>query len=1179
MAKSKYPNQLDTSVEIPTVHDNVTEIGSDVLNSFKSAILAIERTLGVNPQGSVGNTVSARIGRSLDSSGYLLPEALAQVGAISGPITNNEVSEVAAIKEKKLDLDFPTQLLQDEISMIQSDLNSISDNLADLSTKFSIHIYPNSLNRHNAVSINVVEAIPQESDVASLSLAGDTLQGTLETIYNEHINYTGLNISSTNHSHRSDQIYFNRENVQDLIFQDSIQGAIEDLADISGVGLKNNTLNLNSNGLIRRGKISDSQQSSARSSILVEESSILYTISQGSSKTTIIFSDTPSPIEDIIEYDILRLYGSLSDEDNKEYQISKITLSGANLVSIEVFGVPTLAATSGLTAEIYKNPFRTYNLAGLIGAARPRNVKTNTPDVQLANPNSAVIISSQITPQAITSSNHKFNITIDDGSPITIETYDSTVSEQTLDSIINKINEQAVDQRLNFLAYKYKSNNCFELALSHNIPNFSGDIKERTLTVDSGTTNDGATALGFSTLLGIKAKGSSGNSILLNGEIKTLFGRIKVFSYSDIEIISGTKNVSLVTDTFVNLGIRSGDILVVENAENSSDNGSYRINSILDSSAEMDTSYIFQDILNQNSVLYVLRVSAPITELDFSEAAPANSSIMFDIFVDDNLDVGYHKRMEIDGETRSGSFIASIIDVSRNFIIKDQVAQLNISTTGLCSLTDPNLNIGPSVYVINPGDYKIFSADGLSFVILRVGSTSTPSSSISVDLYGFNEIPSNNYTACRGIFSATLGRVIGYPSEPGVPALIDKRKTGTIDDQIISENILERYIQGPTNELLGSGVIRGMNVSNVQLIGSYQTFDVSAGIAFVNGIRREFIGKTDCRINTVNDFYIAIDEYGCIIAEEAITYPDGYTADGDSTVSPFYGRDVVHLAFSESQSVTDLRLFIDKLNYKITKDIIVSSDQNLGHFITINDAVKYAKRFSEIFPQAGTPNLYIREGLYLVSSPIIIDFDLTIQGAGRGTIIRKTGSLATGSALIGGEPDPLKTVFYIGNTASNDSSEIEFGVSIKDLVYISEESATGVGSFINLAEYRGSESTNPRLFRFENIVFKGPDNISFTSEIGEYFIVMGFADTTTFSPVAGSYGNTIITHCFYRRAGLEYGPCRLRDGAGISFRNVIATNNIGKILSPNENDTSFVVFDVPTTSIQTDFIEIGNITD
>ena len=84
MSKSKYPNKLDTSVEIPTVRDNITEIGSDVLNSMRSAIFQVEKTLGINPHGTSGSTVSSRMSKALDDSGNLKKEALDKVGVIYG---------------------------------------------------------------------------------------------------------------------------------------------------------------------------------------------------------------------------------------------------------------------------------------------------------------------------------------------------------------------------------------------------------------------------------------------------------------------------------------------------------------------------------------------------------------------------------------------------------------------------------------------------------------------------------------------------------------------------------------------------------------------------------------------------------------------------------------------------------------------------------------------------------------------------------------------------------------------------------------------------------------------------------------------------------------------------------------------------------------------------------------
>jgi hypothetical protein len=97
--KSKYPNQIDTPSELPIVRDGITEISSDIINSLRNAIIQIEKTLGINPQGATGNTVSGRISSVIDESGNLKSEAISRSGILFGPIINDHISSVAAIDE------------------------------------------------------------------------------------------------------------------------------------------------------------------------------------------------------------------------------------------------------------------------------------------------------------------------------------------------------------------------------------------------------------------------------------------------------------------------------------------------------------------------------------------------------------------------------------------------------------------------------------------------------------------------------------------------------------------------------------------------------------------------------------------------------------------------------------------------------------------------------------------------------------------------------------------------------------------------------------------------------------------------------------------------------------------------------------------------------------------------
>ena len=103
MSKSKYPNKIDTSIELPVVRDNVTQVTSEVFNSLRSAVIQIEKTLGMNPQGSPSGTVSSRLEKSLDLLGNIKKDALNLAGVLTGPISDKDVSQSAKIISKPSD--------------------------------------------------------------------------------------------------------------------------------------------------------------------------------------------------------------------------------------------------------------------------------------------------------------------------------------------------------------------------------------------------------------------------------------------------------------------------------------------------------------------------------------------------------------------------------------------------------------------------------------------------------------------------------------------------------------------------------------------------------------------------------------------------------------------------------------------------------------------------------------------------------------------------------------------------------------------------------------------------------------------------------------------------------------------------------------------------------------------
>ena len=66
-----------------------------------------------------------------------------------------------------------------------------------------------------------------------------------------------------------------------------------------------------------------------------------------------------------------------------------------------------------------------YNANGLNSSVRPRKNRSNTPDIQIAHPDSATIISNKFSPSQINANTKYFNISIDSGSNFQIDVYDS----------------------------------------------------------------------------------------------------------------------------------------------------------------------------------------------------------------------------------------------------------------------------------------------------------------------------------------------------------------------------------------------------------------------------------------------------------------------------------------------------------------------------------------------------------------------------------------------------------------------------------------------------------------------------------------------------------------------------------------------------------------------------------
>ena len=1183
MSKSKYPNKLDTSVEIQAVRDNITEIGSDVLNSMRSAIFQVEKTLGINPHGSSGSTVASRVSKSLDDLGNIKKEALDAAGVIYGPIINESVSKSAAIHESKLRLDFPTALLQDEVSILSTKVNNYILAIEELNALLSAHVHKDATGRHYAKAIDVEGADVVSSTSATMALDSASLQTTIENIYNAHINFSPiLEPSDINNSHEASQIYYDNSKNESLVTRTSVQGAIDDLVDIEGVGLRNSNSAFNSNGIIRTASLYDNYEANGTGSVLVAASDASYTGPLGASTELISFLSPAEELDTIRAFDILTIAGSENDDDNTDYLISSVTYdSDGKVETVEVFGGPKNSYSIGITAEITKNIYNVSNENGLNACVRPRYNESNIPDVQVANPNAATVISVGIQPKKINESVRNLDIKIDDGSAATIDLYNSDFGTPTIDSIVYMVNKAAVKDKLNIMAYKIRSLNSYELAITHNIPDMLDDVSQRSIEISSSSSSDAASELGLSYIKDKKIEGSYGNDFHINGYLHKEFGSIQTFIYSSVELNRDQRTVDLMSGSWHSYGVREGDLIVISGSSESDDDGTYRVDIVESTRITLeDVGYTFSgDLEDTSGTLMLLRTCAHIGDMEFEDLTVSSGSILFDAFITDDRDVLFSKRLEINGNFRSTTLSATVVDVSKNFIKSGQSATLTITggtdVRPYATLKDPSGSSGDSVFVGATGRHRIYASDGLEFVHLDVKGSGELSSTTSVAISGHNELDRSIFPICRGSYSTSLGRILGDSQTGfGIPALIDKRSTGTVDDTIVGEAFIERYIQGPRNELRSSGIIKGLAASDLQdKSSSGFTIDIGAGVAVVNGIRYESVGISDMVVLYTGSVYIAMDALGSIVAEEEIDDPNGET-EPDGTVkkiSPFAYQNVAHICYvnASDDSITDLRVLVSRIDDNSNREIVVSNDKDSGHFISLKKAIAFARMGYKLNPSLGIPKIYIREGAYTISEQILIDFDLHISGSGQNTVLKKEGTIAAGGLT---SFDGATSLFVIGGGTNSSSEYISRGVTIDNLSYETSAdlgTSSGRSSVIMITQKinytsSSSETYSPdAVFRFSRLNFKGLSGISRTAVEGapyEYAMFIGCQDSSTLSETDSlKFGNIIVTECMFNYMGDERGPIYLATSSSTpnnTLSNIIATNNISLNTSPNLSSIS-----------------------
>lgn len=1069
MPKSSYPNKIDSSVELPIVRNNVTEINADLINSLRDAIIQIEKTLGVNPNGI--STVSERISSSLDFYGEIKKEALDKAGVIYGPIINESISKVAAIEESKIKLDFPTKLLQTEISLLKNELDNFIKLMEEISSKLSSHLNVYSKARHTSDNIYVAPISITASEVAAKEFEGGSLSDVLLDIYNGHIGFAG-DVSQANNVHTASQIYFDNTAVADLISTTNVQNAIETLADQKIEALKSNLFSTNSNGIIRQSKYSDIINN-VDGKLKLDYTDVSYTAT--SSQTQIILlSSAVEPIYDIEKFDILEIISGNNEEDDRKYLILDYQLISGNLSSVTILNGTKNNSGVNSQIRIFKNPYQYSNLNAYNTTVRPRYNRTNTPDIIIAHPNAATILTKNIVAEKISATAANLGLEVD-GIIYNIPVYNPARGlTNTLDEIIFNINEYCADNKIPVLAFKYKNISCYEIAISHILPSWIDSTTNRYLKIVTASSNDAGPSLGVDYLLNEEVYGSYGNAVLINGN--TLLDNNSILTYfgSELNLNIGTNSLTFETIDPTSEGIKVGNLCYIE------DNGLHRVQSISGNTIFLDNQgSTFTTDIATNKRVFIYKGTVSLEELEFAEIVGPNGSIMLDIFMTEDFDYGYHIRATIEGDLQSASFQGIIYDISKNYLI-NQIDIVSISTSGLATVFDgTSTSSGDQIY--SSGDYIIRSPSGSNFYKMQALNGPPLGGSISVTIEGFDELPFNLIHLSRCIYSTSFGFIIGE-SNIGVPSVIDKRPSGTVNEVIISPSLIEKYISGPRSELRGDGSASGLNFSAYDTTTTDCLVSINPGFYYNSGTRYKFNGILDMPVfHNGTSFFIGFDKNGCLKIGSEITDPVG-----GGTISPFYAERITYIAYmivGSGGAITpiDLRKNISFIDKKI-QQIIVAQEPEAGHFTSIKEAVNYAKYYKMFNISSSVPSILIKNGVYEINETIILDFDVEISGSGPGTILKQGEDLisSSGSNETLSVAEYSSAMFLVGTEdglSANQSLDFTYGIKVSNLTCsYADDYSLAIDSNFNFCFLilQGLTSADDiKTFKFDNIIFEG----------------------------------------------------------------------------------------------------------
>ena len=982
-----FPDDFDSDIEIPRIDKNVSEISGDVINSIRDAVFAIQRTVGLAPQGNKPS-LSDRMGVSIDANGNIKAKALESLGLLALPVLNKHIGITAGIEETKLELDYRTSYLKGLIDSMRLDLTGIAAGLSSAAAANNQHFLGTGY-WHDGYHIKV-NIDGSGTGIAGLEATtiGDAVNELTEILVSgrpNRLSHIDWSLPDTA-KHRASDIAVDTTSftVIDRSATD-VQAAFDSLNSAAGAFGVEHADGFHANGILR--EVNSGSYYNANRKLLGPVTGISYTEGTGVIKVPGVtsFADLRITAGDIFE--IAEQSGIV---DSGTYQIRAIgpLTDAGSLGDLPTLDVDELAifyvfkesrsAGDGIGGTVYKPSSDSTEFAPL--ACIAKNNETTVDSITIMNPDAARVVSVGFNGAVLNSDGYEIGLKVGIGNQrhreiiipglnldrLGTKQADPVTAQSVAERINAYVNDPDINEHFPITAYRLGD----EIAIAHNLVG-------EDYTIELGDGYTGNYALGLDAygadVIGREIIGSASNTYSINGANSTTLSTI-FDGYGRISSDSSTLFLYKNSGEMINplrYGITAGSVMHVLDHPTLNTNGSYSLYTSNSTSVTLFNPEKINAPTNPTTFRVLFTSSAvSLGILDNTETSLG----LVQILVDVNGHSYVHQKLSYEGNL--GSAI-EIINVTSSFPTGDStmLVTLNGDFVNFNIIADTLSGDTARIHEDFKGTFKLYHPNGIDYLVIKIIPGSIPGG-VEVISVAPSVPEEEAMLLCTAHFNGTLS----------VTNMVDNRLFGNLGPQQVRDDFIELYSQRPVSDLRSNGVARGFDLMDIpyyDFVTDMEALPLRGGVAYVNGVRcavetqKVVIQSYDAdgltingrRIVGINDFgslQVLSDELGEILT-------DGYNSSAEfGKILPLYRVDV---AGGHITSVIDIRRFINNLDEKI--DMIVDESNNLvGNFRTLEGALLYAENYpghenmtikivSAVYPKTA---LTIPEGISLVGA-------------------------------------------------------------------------------------------------------------------------------------------------------------------------------------------------------------------